>query len=116
MQNLRDYRNLDIDWTMTPEAAVTLYLEWGNNAWRAEHGPVTGKYDSSTYFVVYAWDENPRLMLIRRNSEGAEELLNEELPHDVGKRFLESVSHLKGVYPPNREVREWIERQFSARQ
>ena len=115
MGSLQDYRNLDIDWNMTPEAAVTMYLEWGNNAWRAEHRPVTSKADTSTYFVVYAWDENPRLMLIRRNSEAAEELLDMELPTKLGQRFMDSVSHLKGVYPPNAEVREWIERELDAR-
>ena len=116
MGSLSQYRNLDIDWTMTPEAAVTMYLEWGNNAWHASHRPVTSKADSSTYFVVYAWEEIPRLMLIKRNSEGSEELLDMELPADLGGRFMESVSHLKGVYPPNAEIRAWIERQFDTRQ
>ena len=41
MGSLSQYRNLDIDWTMTPEAAVTMYLEWGNNSWHASHRPVT---------------------------------------------------------------------------
>jgi hypothetical protein len=115
METLRAYRNTDIDWSMTPEAAVTMYLEWGNNSWHAAHRPVTSKADTSTYFVVYAWDETPRLMLIRRNSEEARELLDVELPTTIGKNFLESVSHLKGVYPPNAEVRAWIEAQFEDR-
>jgi hypothetical protein len=114
MARIQDYRNADIDWSMTPEAAVTMYLEWGNNSWHASHRPVTSKADSSTYFVVYAWDEKPRLMLIHRNSEEARELLDVELPERLGKRFLESVSHLKGVYPPNQEIRSWIEGEFSS--
>src|SRR6056297_521516 len=41
-----------IVWSMTPEEAVTLYLEWGNN-WA--HGRVVrSKEDVSNYFVVYA--------------------------------------------------------------
>jgi len=113
MGSLHDYRHLDIDWNMTPEVAVTMYLEWGNNSWHAAHQPVTSKADTSTYFVVYAWDETPKLMLIKRNSEEAQELLNIDLPATSGQRFLDSDSHLKGVYPPNDEVRTWIEGQFS---
>ncbi|KAB1443509.1 DVU0772 family protein [Pseudodesulfovibrio senegalensis] len=112
MGSLREYRNLDIDWNMTPEDAVTMYLEWGNNSWHADHRPVTSKADFSNYFVVYAWDDNPKVMLIRRNSEEARELVVLDLPEKIGRRFLESVSHLKGVYAPNQEVREWLETQM----
>ena len=33
LHEIRDNRSLvnDINWDMTPEEAVTLYLEWGNN-------------------------------------------------------------------------------------
>lgn len=112
MGSLHDYRHLDIDWNMTPEDAVTMYLEWGNNSWRAQHQPVTSKADYSNYFVVYAWEEAPRVMLIRRNSEEAKELVSIELPRELADRFLESVSHLKGVYPPNDEIRGWLEDQL----
>lgn len=114
MGSLRDYRNLDIDWNLSPEDAVTMYLEWGNNCWHAEHLPVTSKLCVSNYFVVYTWDEKPRAMLIRRNSEEAQELVSIELPDELGKRFLESVGNLKGVFSPNDEVRNWLEKQFDA--
>ena len=112
MAGLHEYRKLDIDWTMTPEDAVTMYLEWGNNSWRADHQPVRSKADYSNYFVVYAWDESPKAMLIRRNSEEARELAELRLPDDLARRFLKSVDGLKGVYPPNGEVRAWLERQL----
>ncbi|WP_147821141.1 DVU0772 family protein [Salidesulfovibrio onnuriiensis] len=115
MGSLRDYKHLDIDWNMTPEDAVTMYLEWGNNSWHAQHRPVTSKADFSNYFVVYAWDENPKVMLIRRNSEEAKELVSLDLPKDMGRRFLNSVSNLKGVYAPNEEVRTWLESQMKVR-
>jgi hypothetical protein len=61
-----------IDWDMTPEEAVTLYLEWRNN-WT--HGKmVKSKNDVSHYFVVNTWDEPPKIYLIQRNSEEAVEL------------------------------------------
>lgn len=112
MGSLREYRDLEIDWSMTPWDAVTLYLEWGNNSWRADHQPVRSKADFSNYFVVYTWDKTPKAILVRRNSEEARELVNLELPADLGQKFLESVGNLKGVYPPNEEVKQWLENQL----
>jgi hypothetical protein len=57
MGSLQNYRDLEIDWSMTPWDAVTLYLEWGNNSWHANHQPVRSKADFSNYFVVYTWDK-----------------------------------------------------------
>lgn len=113
MASLREFRNLDIDWTMTPADAVTMYLEWGNNGWKGERQPVRSKADESVYFVVYTWDARPRVILVRRNSEEARELATLELPGDIGERFLESVGRLKGVFPPDAEVRQWLERQLN---
>ncbi len=97
-----------IDWDMTPEEAVTLYLEWGNN-WT--HGKmVKSKNDVSHYFVVNTWDEPPKIYLIRRNSEEAVELAIIDMPKDLRNRFLESVAHNKGVYAINEEVRAWLEK------
>ncbi|MBU1228924.1 MAG: hypothetical protein KKA55_13865 [Proteobacteria bacterium] len=112
MGSLREYRNLEIDWSMTPWDAVTLYLEWGNNSWHAQHQPVRSKSDFCNYFVVYTWDKTPRAILVRRNSEEALELAQLDLPEPLGEKFLESVGHLKGVYPPTEEVRQWLEREL----
>ena len=109
MDSLQNYRDLEIDWSMTPWDAVTLYLEWGNNSWHAQHQPVRSKADFSNYFVVYTWDKTPRAILVRRNSEEALELAELDLPEELGRKFLESIGHLKGVYPPDTEVRNWLE-------
>jgi hypothetical protein len=99
-----------IDWDMTPEEAVTLYLEWGNN-WT--HGKmVKSKNDVSHYFVVNTWDEPPKIYLIRRNSEEAVELATIDMPEDLRKRFLESVGHNKGVYAINKEIKSWLEQEL----
>lgn len=113
MGSLRDYKNYDIDWEMTPEDAVMLYLEWGNHPWDGKFTPVTSKNDYTTYFTVYNWDEKPRVLLIRRNSEEARELLSIELPQHLAERFKESVGGLKGTYPVNTEIREWLESQMN---
>lgn len=95
-----------IDWDMTPEEAVTLYLEWGNN-W--SHGKmVRSKNDVSYYFVVNTWNDPPVIYLIRRNSEEAVELAAVDLPEHLRVGFLEWAAHRRSVYPPNSEVIEWL--------
>jgi hypothetical protein len=99
-----------IDWDMTPEEAVTLYLEWGNN-WT--HGKmVKSKNDVSHYFVVNTWEEPAKIYLIRRNSEEAIELAIIDMPEKLREHFLESVAHNKGVYAINEEVKSWLEEQL----
>ena len=101
----------DIDWDMTPEEAVTLYLEWGNN-W--SHGKmVRSKDDVSHYFVANTWGDEPKIYLIRRDSEKAEEIACIPIPAGLAERFLESVGHHKGVYGLSSEVREWLQSEIN---
>ena len=116
MMELDDIRNnLEvinmIDWDMTPEEAVTLYLEWGNN-WTHGKNFIKSKNDVSHYFVVNTWDDPPRIYLIRRNSEEAIELATIFMPEELKNRFLESVGHNKGVYAINDDVRAWLEKEL----
>ena len=95
-----------IDWDMTPEEAVRLYLEWGNN-W--SHGSfVKSKRDISHYFVVDTWNDPPTVFLIRRNSDEAVELARFHMPDKVRKGFMESVAGNKGVYGLTAHVRDWL--------
>ena len=96
-----------IDWDMTPEEAVTLYLEWGNN-WSHGKKMIKSKRDVSHYFVINTWEEPPVVVLIRRNSEEAVELATIEMPEELKDRFLEVVGHNKGVYALNDEVKAWL--------
>lgn len=110
MGRLREYKDLLIDWEMTPEDAVAIYLEWGNNGYRGGYQyAVRGKEDHSHYFVINTWNEKPTATLIYRNSDGAEELAVLPLPDTLAGKFLEGVHHHKGVYPVNADVREWLE-------
>ena len=116
MMVLDDIRNNlaitnQIDWAMTPEEAVTLYLEWGNN-WT--HGKlVKSKDDVSYYFVIYAWDEQPKVIFIRRNSEEAVDLASINIPEDLGNRFMESIGFHKGVYALSEEVKSWLKKELA---
>ena len=100
-----------IDWDMTPEEAVTLYLEWGNN-WTHGKNFVKSKNDVSYYFVVNTWDSPPRIYLVRRNSDEAVELADIRMPEALSARFLESVGHNKGVYALNDDVRHWLKKKL----
>jgi hypothetical protein len=110
LEDIRRDRQLinDIDWNMTPEEAVTRYLEWGNN-WSHGKNLVRSKNDVTHYFVVNTWDDPPKIYLIRRNSEEAVEMAAITLPPHLRKRFLKAVARRKGVYPITREIREWLE-------
>jgi len=114
LDDLRDDENLlnEIDWSMTPEEAVTLYLEWGNN-W--SHGRmVKSKNDVSYYFVVNTWEKPARIYLIRRNSEEAVELAAIDIPESLRKSFLESVGGQRGVFSIDDNLRRWLVDQLGA--
>jgi hypothetical protein len=63
--------------------------------------------------MVYAWDENPIIFLIRRNSEEAAELAKIEMPEDLKKRFLKKNGDLKGVYSIEGEIKDWLKKQLN---
>ncbi len=113
LEQLKHERHIlnDIDWEMTPEEAVRLYLEWGNN-WVYGKYVIRSKDDVSYYFVVYAWEDPPVIYLIRRNSDDAEELAKIEIPAGIRARFLDSIGHNKGVYALGDEVRQWLQSEF----
>ena len=112
MGQLQKFKNLDIDWDMTPEDAVALYLEWGNSGYRGYESRVKGKSDHSNYFVVYSWEERPKVFLIRRDSDGTEDLATLELPKTLEKSFLKQTSGFKGVYAPTKDIKTWLKKKL----
>ena len=117
MMKLEDIRGNEdllnaIDWDMTPEEVVRLYLEWGNN-WAGGNYVVRSKDDITHYFVVNTWDENPVIFLIRRNSDEAVELAKIDMPDDIKDHFLEENCNLKGVYAIEGNVKDWLYKQLN---
>ena len=99
-----------IDWEMTPEEAVTLYLEWGNN-W--SHGKmVRSREDRSYYFVVDTWEDPPKICLIRRNSQEAAELAAIDMPESLREGFRAWAGHRKGVYTLNDALKAWLKKEL----
>jgi len=108
MSGLKKFRYVDIDWDLSPEDAVTLYLEWGNNDWRAPFPPVRSKEDYATYFVVDAWSAPPKVRLLRRNSEKLEELAEVALPQTLAAEFSAEHGALRGVFAPTPSIKAWL--------
>ena len=99
-----------IDWEMTPEEAVRLYLEWGNIRSHRVGYVIRSKSDYTVYFVVNCWSKPYYIYLIKRNSEEAVELAKFELP----KRFQKPVCELKGVYALEGELKKWLKDELNA--
>lgn len=98
----------EINWEMTPEEAVRLYLEWGNNWARGDGYVIRSKGDYTTYFVVNCWNKPYFIYLIRRNSDEAHELARFELP----QRFEKNVCELKGVYALESDCKAWLKKEL----
>jgi hypothetical protein len=108
MCDLKKFKDLPIDWEMTPEDAITRHLEWGNNSYKSGRMPVNYEGEASYYFVVNTWDA-PRVILVKMTSEGPEELAELSLPEDLAQDFYENVTSLKGVYPVTPKIKTWLE-------
>lgn len=112
MMNLEEIkRNRDlvnsIDWEMTPEEAVRLYLEWGNN-WARGNYVIRSKDDVSHYFVVNTWKDEPVIYFIRRNSDEAVELAKINMPAELKKPFMHSQGRHKGVWALEDDLKTWL--------
>ena len=60
---------------------------------------VKSKDDVSYYFVVYYWETGPELHLVRRDTDGAEELAIIQLPDELAQKFVQDWGGHKGSTP-----------------
>jgi hypothetical protein len=99
-----------IDWRMTPEKAVDMYLEWGAG-WTRGNDFVSSVHDESVYFVLFDWEEPPQVTLIRRTMAGAEELAKVEVPAALFSAAIDEDGRRPGgtVHPLNRPLQEWLQ-------
>ena len=111
---LKAFSSLPIEWNLDPADAVTLYLEWGNNDWHAEHAPVRSKDDFAHYFVLDNWTEQPTLRLVMRNSEATEDLWVSPLPEELEGDFHKEFGTLKGVFMPSDPMKDWLREKLYA--
>ena len=100
-----------IDWDMTPEEAVRLYLEWGNN-WVGGNYVIRSKEDVTYYFVVNTWGAKPVIYFIRRNSDEAVELARISMPDELENDFFKTNGRAKGVFAIEGDVKKWLQSQL----
>ena len=100
-----------IDWSMTPEEAVRLYLEWGNN-WGRGYAMVRSKDDESHYFVLNTWEDSPLIYFIKRDYEGAVELAEIEVPEQIQNENKYDIPTAKGVYAVEGELQIWLKKEL----
>ena len=112
MSLLSSFALLPIDWNLSPEHAVTMYLEWGNNDWHSEYPPVRSKDDFSIYFVVDTWGDAPLIRLIRRNSENAEDLAVIRMPEALLPAWKEDYEERRGIFEPTPAIKEWLKKEL----
>jgi hypothetical protein len=110
-RQLKQERKLvnEIDWEMTPERAVAMYLEWGTG-WKDNDDVVSSPGDESIYFVIYDWEEKPGVTLIRRTLQGAEEIAWLPVPQDLFEESCREDGKRPGgtVHPPNAQLKQWL--------
>jgi hypothetical protein len=98
-----------IDWSMTQEKAIEMYLEWGTG-WVRGHDFVSTMGQESIYFVLYDWLEPARVTLIRRTTAGAEEIAEVLVPEELFMKAWKEDGDRPGVgvHPLNKELKEWV--------
>lgn len=99
----------DIDWDMTPERAVSMYLEWGTG-WKNNDDVVSSADDESIYFVIYDWEDKPGVTLIRRTLDAAEEVAWIPIPRELFEASCREDGKRPGgtVHPPNAQLKKWL--------
>ncbi|MCR4665716.1 MAG: hypothetical protein K5657_00280 [Desulfovibrio sp.] len=112
MAELKDFSLKMIDWNMSPEQAVTMYLEWGNNHGDRDHPPVRGQGDESLYFVVDSWQDPPVIRLVRRTMEKAEDLLTIPVPENLLPAYREAHGTWRGISEPVDAIKDWLKKEL----
>lgn len=112
LNELKEDRRLvnEINWEMTPDKAIEMYLEWGTG-WVRGNDFVSSPDQESVYFVLYDWEENPpQVTLLRRDIEGAEEIAKIEVPGDLFYEAAREDGYRPGVgvHPLNLPLVKWV--------
>ena len=111
MVKLSDFALYDIDWNITPEHAVAMYLEWGNNACN-EYPAVRTESDMSNYFVVDSWGEAPVIRLVQRSMAKAEDLLTIPMPESLMDDFRAVHGTWRGISAPTDALKAWLRQEL----
>ncbi len=75
--------------------------------WELTPGNTSGK-DLSYYFVVNTLEDEPRIYLVKKDSDGVEEFSEISMPHALVESFVDFVGHRKVIYAIEADVRSHI--------
>lgn len=111
IQQLKANRQLvnSIDWEMTPEKAVDMYLEWGAG-WTRGHDFVSSEKEESIYFVLYDWETPARATLLRRTMKEAVEITKISVPVELFEEACDEDGRRPGgtVHRLNAKLIDWL--------
>jgi len=99
ISELKENRKLvnEINWEMTPDKAIEMYLEWGTG-WIRGHDFVSSSDQESVYFVLYDWEEDPPVVtLLRRSVEEVVEIAKIEVPANLFHQAAKEDGYRPGV-------------------
>lgn len=102
-----------VDWTMTPEEAISLHLEWGPLR-SVSYYNSRDSNNETIYFVIDNWGEYPVVKLIRRRGFDSEELTAFRLPPELESEFMSSLGKHRGIYAVDGNIREWLQKRLNA--
>ncbi|MBU4152249.1 MAG: hypothetical protein KKD63_05155 [Proteobacteria bacterium] len=104
----RDLVN-SIDWEMTPEKAVDMYLEWGAG-WIRGNDFVKSDKTESIYFVLYDWETPSQATLLKRTMKEAVELTKIPVPDDLFKEACDEDGRRPGgaAHRLNAKLINWL--------
>jgi hypothetical protein len=98
---------------MTPERAVSLYLEWGSS-WAHGRDFVRSEHDVSCYLAIDAWATPARVFLIRQSMRDEKVVGEVEVPAELVAAALRSWGERKGTYGLSEELKGWFQRELFA--
>jgi hypothetical protein len=115
---IRDIKNdlnllNSLDWDMTPEKAVCIYLEWGTCFSMNSSYQRWARDEESVYFIVNTWEKPAVIQMVKRNKNEAQDLATIQIPEDLKKEFLDSVGHRNGVFGLNKSLKNWLQGQLN---
>jgi hypothetical protein len=93
---------------MTPERAVSLYLEWGSS-WAHGRDFVRSEHDVSCYLRLDAWTTPAKVLLVRQSMRDEEVIGEVEVPVELVARAVRSWGDKKGTYGLSEELKGWFQ-------
>lgn len=101
-----------LDWDLTPEEAVSRYLEWGSS-WSRGKTLVRSQSDVAYYFTLSTWFSPPRIHLMKISLAESREVASIDIPEHLRESFLAPYPKNKGVFGLTVEIKRWLQHNLS---